>query len=74
MSYDDWKTDPDYEEGRLRRYMRMEREDAIKAGYGGYDRPAEAKMCAELGLKYCGRYNKKHFEGIPERDYPEGDY
>ena len=74
MSYDDWKTDPDYEETALRRFMQREREVAIRAGYGDYDRPAEAKMCAELNLKYCGRYNGKHFEGVPESDRPEGDY
>lgn len=74
MSYDDCKTDPKYKETRLSQFMQRQKVEAIRAGFGGYDRPAEAKMCAELNVKYCGRYNGKHFEGVPEREEPEGDY
>lgn len=70
MSYDNWKTDPEYEETRLAAFMQRQKVEAVRAGYGGYDRPAEAKMCAEANVKYRGKYNGERFEGIPE---PERD-
>lgn len=52
----------------LTEYMIKQREEAIKDGWGKYDRPAEAKICGENRLFYNGKRCGYTFMGIPYKD------
>jgi len=69
MSYDDWKTDPDYEDRLIERMNLRNEEEAIRKGYGEYDRPYEAYMCACANTVYRGLHYGEPCKEVPRRDY-----
>lgn len=59
--------------GELTEFMESENKKAVEEGYGNFNRPAEAKMCAELGAIFRGKYKNSVFVGIPFKETQKKD-